>query len=653
MNNTSRFIFLFLLGIAFWSCNPGSKDKEITLNSPDKSLKAKIYVDDNQNLKYSLIYNDSELIHASKLGLVIDSIDYGEKVQIENVQRQQIDESYQLVHSSTVYRHEGSRLILDIKSTDKNVSWVLECEIGKQGFAFRYKIPGTGSRLIQKEFTSFKMPDGTKVWFFERESKYWKLLSSAGEWVKAGISEMPTISNAGPVQGLPILCEPASGGYLMVSEAACYDHSGMRLEAVGNNTFQVNHKESDGFSKVGEIITPWRVMMFSNTLNELVNNHLVNDLAPQPDPEIYSDLSYIKPGKCVWRFITFGIDTPEDEKKYVDLARELDFEYNLVDDGWKDWPNKWEAITDVVQYGLKKDVGTFIWKRSTEIDDPTDDFSIMRTWLDSIQTTGAVGVKVDYMAGDTKKNIDFEIKVLKEAAKRRLMVNFHGCTKPTGEIRTFPNEITREGIRGLELNTMGEGPIKASHNAALPFTRYVLGHADYTPFSFAMPGSTTWAHQLATLVAFNSPMNVLVEEAEFMLTSEYVKPALEFIKTVPAVWDETIVLQGSEIGELAALAKRKDNKWYVSILNGGRKKQYSVQTDFLPDGKYEVEILSDDFDAELVHLKWGYNERYYKKNYGNTAVPYKREKTQVNSNDEIKISLAWYGGCVLVFNELK
>lgn len=133
------------------------------------------------------------------------------------------------------------------------------------------------------------------------------------------------------------------------------------------------------------------------------------------------------------------------------------------------------------------------------------------------------------------------------------MVNFHGSHPPTGESRTYPTEMTREGIRGLELNKMREGPIPAWHNAALPFTRLVVGHGDYTPLGYSRPGPTTFAHQLATVILFTSPMQVIAEHPEVLLTDPATAPALDLLTQIPAVWDETVVLEPSAIGELAML----------------------------------------------------------------------------------------------------
>jgi alpha-glucosidase len=70
-------------------------------------------------------------------------------------------------------------------------------------------------------------------------------------------------------------------------------------------------------------------------------------------------------------------------------------------------------------------------------------------------------------------------------------------------------------------------------------------------------------------------------------------PALEIIKSIPSTWDETIVLKNSKIGELAAFAKRKDNDWFIGIINGGKQKEYSFDLSFIGKGKYNVVTVKD------------------------------------------------------------
>ena len=135
--------------------------------------------------------------------------------------------------------------------------------------------------------------------------------------------------------------------------------------------------------------------------------------------------------------------------------------------------------------------------------------------LDSCARAGVAGIKIDFMNSEAKDLIDFETGFLAATARRKLMVNFHGCQAPTGESITYPNEMTREGIRGMELNIMKE-PIPAWHNAALPFTRFYVA-MEIIRRDFFRKGNTTYTHQLALLYLFNSPFQSIAENPVTLL----------------------------------------------------------------------------------------------------------------------------------------
>lgn len=144
--------------------------------------------------------------------------------------------------------------------------------------------------------------------------------------------------------------------------------------------------------------------------------------------------------------------TLEGEKRVIDTAASLGIEYSTVDDGWEERPDKWKFLHELAGYAQSRGVGLFVWRHWEKLNDPADDYRQMRSFLDSVAAVGIKGVKVDFMNGEGIRQIDFNTHLLKNAARRRLLVNPHGCQKPTGEIRTYPNEITREGVRGIELN---------------------------------------------------------------------------------------------------------------------------------------------------------------------------------------------------------
>ncbi len=468
---------------------------------------------------------------------------------------------------------------------------VVEARLFDVGFAWRYVVKDSGPLRVTAEASSFCLPEDAKVWAAERPND-WKLKSYAGSWQRMDAKALPYASAVGPLWGMPLLIELPTGGYALVSEAALAGYSGLRLRALPGRILEGDFSEAAaGFLVEGPFASPWRVVLHADDLDELVNNALIPALNPEANLEYFADRSWIRPGRAVWRWWSRGTGTPAQERAFVDSAAELGFEYSIVDDGWKDWPDAWGEMGKLCRYADARGVRVFIWCDYKDIADASDDFAALRDFLDRAVAAGVAGVKLDYFNSETKDCIDFERRALYEAARRRLLVIFHGIQKPTGEVRTFPNEISREGIRGLELNKMKEGPILATHNCALPFTRFIVGAGDYTPLSFSAPGPTTWAHQMATLVAFTSPLQVVAEDPVMLLEDERTAPALDFIRDVPTVWDETRVLSGSEVGELVLVARRNGEEWWVAILNNRPLSVNGLNFDFLAKGIWTADIL--------------------------------------------------------------
>ena len=498
---------------------------------------------------------------------------------------------------------------------------------------------------VISELTEWKIPSGTQVWYFERNN-FWKLKSYAGVWKSCDISELYKISSQGPLQGLPLVFRFPDGKYCMLTEVALRDFSGMRAKAFQGNRIGVNFTEKYGF-RAGAV-SPWRLLYFADNLNDLVNCSAIKELSPAPDPEIYPDLSYVKPGKCVWRWFAKGTGTPSEEKEMIDAAAELHFSYSMIDDGWIKWQNRWEKVRELSDYASSKNVRLILWKDSKDIADTTADRYVMKSWLDTVASVGVSGIKVDFINAESEDKVDFETSLLEEAAKRKLQVVFHGCHKPTGEQYTFPNELSREAVRGMELNKMAEdGFVSAAHNAALPFTRCLVGNTDYTPLSFVVPGNTSFAHQIATFVCFTSGLQVLAEDPYVLLENEYFKPACDFLREVPDVWDETRVLPPSEIGKLAVIARRSGDDWYVGVLNGEstvREIELDLRSLGL-SGRCRIGSFTDDMEAEKVLLPE--NEHRPSKLERVPSVPFEYSVRNTKAG-KISLTLAPDGGAVLI-----
>jgi alpha-glucosidase len=205
-----------------------------------------------------------------------------------------------------------------------------------------------------------------------------------------------------------------------------------------------------------------------------------------------------------------------------------------------------------------------------------------------LQRLGVVGAKIDFFDHEHRDIVDLYQALLRDAARHQILVNFHGACKPTGESRTWPNEMIREAVRGAEYRKPAE---RARHNATLPFTRYLAGPADYTPVIFnERRGDTTFAHQLATAVVFTHPLLTYAAHPQSLLAS----PASELVRSIPCVWDETIALPQSEIGELAVFARRQGNEWYLGVLNGESERNVDLPLTFLPEGEYRMLAARDN-----------------------------------------------------------
>ena len=167
------------------------------------------------------------------------------------------------------------------------------------------------------------------------------------------------------------------------------------------------------------------------------------------------------------------------------------------------------------------------------------------------------------------------------------MVDFHGANKPTGQTRTWPNEMTREGIHGLEHRRTEAW---AEHDTTWPFARLLAGPADFTPVVFGeRRKETSWAHQIASAAILTSPLLVYGGHPRSLLDN----PAAEVIKSIPGTWDETRVLPESAIGELAVFARRDGERWFLAVMNGPRARTLRVPLAFLDKAEYRAVLVSD------------------------------------------------------------
>jgi hypothetical protein len=234
------------------------------------------------------------------------------------------------------------------------------------------------------------------------------------------------------------------------------------------------------------------------------------------EPSKIEDTSWIKPGRASWSWwsSTDGRSV-ENLKRFVDLSVEMGWEYSLVDAGWGRMPDG--TIENVITYAGKRDIGLLLWYDSGGRRDTTrsnEDFVMFnddsrRKEMKKLRDWGIKGIKVDLFATDKQFGIDLYEKIMKDAARYQLLVNYHGCTLPRGWTRTWPNLMTMEAIRGAECYRYAKDypEIAPSFNTKAAILRTTVGPTDYTPATISnnrYPHKTTSAHELALTVVYES-----------------------------------------------------------------------------------------------------------------------------------------------------
>ena len=209
---------------------------------------------------------------------------------------------------------------------------------------------------------------------------------------------------------------------------------------------------------------------------------------------------------------------------------------------------------------------------------------------------GVVGLKIDFFESDSRERVRLYDMLSELCGKYRLMVNYHGAAKNTGELRRWPHIISREGVMGGEnfQNYATEYFVDttARHNCNLVFTRNAVGPMDYTPTTYGTYRTgTTHAHQTALPVVFTSYITHIMERPEDI--RKY--PCSEFLKGLPAAWDESILLEGAPEC-YATMARRSGDTWYVGGICACRSRVAEVDLSFLDEGEYVATLYQDGME---------------------------------------------------------
>ena len=507
------------------------------------------------------------------------------------------------------------------------------------GLGFRYEFPDQPQLAqvnIVDELTEFALAEPATAWWIP-----------AGEWNRYEYLYQGTPATEVGQAHTPITFRTGSGVHIALHEAALVDYSGMWIRRVTGERFKATLAPSAAGPRVrrtAPFATPWRTIQVADTAGGLYESSLVLNLN---EPNVLGDVSWFTPAKYVgiWWSLQLGTETwgsgpthgatTANVKRYIDFAAENGFRGVLVE-GWNTgWDREW-YFSDRTEFSFTTShpdfdlaaLSDYARERGVHLigHHETGGFAAdyeeqLPAALDLYARHGVDVIKGGYVADagglvmkapDGSRRYEWHdgqaasrhyLRVVEEAAKRRIAIQDHEPIKDTGLRRTWPNWVSREGARGMEYNAWADPPNPPEHEVNLFFTRMLSGPMDFTPGVLSLAGrdgqriQSTMAKQLALYVVIYSPLQMAADLPENY--ARYPGP-FQFFRDVPTDWDDTRVLAG-EVGDFVAVVRkdRRSDDWYIGGITDERARNVEIDLGFLETGReYVARIYRDADDAD-------------------------------------------------------
>mgnify|MGYP002127794413 FL=1 len=632
------------------------------VSSPDGRIVATLDVDGDGVPYYTITRDGNALIGKSQLGFTLTNAEtLRRNFVIEDAVTSSFDDTWEQPWGERQFVHDRHNELAvtfrETRDTSKRALTV-RMRVFDDGIGFRYEFPGSDAAPVTRiadELTEFVIApeaaaDGTAWWI------------PGGDWNRYEYLYNETPLAEVSTAHTPMTLRLADGTHLAFHEAALVDYSGMWLRRMEDHRFRAQLAPSSRGAKVvreGAFTTPWRTIRIADDAAGLVENDLELNLN---EPNKLGDVSWFEPAKYVgiwWGMIrgdwtwaqgpNHGATT-ERAKQYIDFAAKNGFRGVLIE-GWNvGWDGNWfgngrdysftESYPDfdfeeVTAYAKKKGVhlighhetGGNIEVYERQLGDALDMYAAHG--VDVVKTGyvadagGIISCNADiadpcgdevYEWHDGQRQVQHHMKVVEEAAKRKIAVNPHEPVKDTGLRRTYPNWVAREGARGQEYNAWGTFANGPDHEPTLVYTRMLSGPMDYTPGVLGLVGAdnqpiaSTLAKQLGLYLAIYSPIQMA---ADFVESLEAHPKELEFIKAVPADWAESHLIAG-EVGDYAIFARKDRNSddWYVGGINDATERTLTLDFDFLDDGQAYTATIWKDGEGATYETEARHNIAY-------------------------------------------
>jgi alpha-glucosidase len=669
MRQERRLLTLLLLSVllgspsgAYGSTPAPLKTKEFKASSPDGRTVLKVAV--GESLSYQIESGGQKIIEPSKIAMTLSdgTVIPGANPSVKSENLKPVNNTI----STTVYKKSVVTDLYNPLVLTFREGYSVEFRVYDDGIAYRFHTKLPGAITVKEETAEFNFGGDHSAWFqylnrWGKGDKYYTTFENA--YVNKPLSKTAVPDS--------LIVAPAvvdlGSRKVAITEADLEDYPGMFLKR-GRSEFSLEGSfaplprttsisgpepvEEGNLEAVvmgdrydyiavtsGTRSFPWRVIVIVENDIQLADNDMVYRLA---SPSRIVDGSWIKPGKVSWDWWIendlWGVDfragvNYKTYREYIRFASENKLEYIIIDVGFSKSDDIMKVnpalrIEELIRYADSMNVGIIAWAGWLAIIDQMEEACAKYSAM------GIKGFKIDYMNRDDQEVIKFYYALAETAARHKLLLDFHGASKPTGMSRTWPNVLTSEGVKGQEW-CRWTNPDQPKHAVTFPFIRMLAGPVDFTPgvfrseskdrFKISWVGSMgqgTRSHQMAMYVVFESPLQMLSDSPSRYREQQ---ECTDFIAPVPTVWDETRALDG-KIGEYIIMARRTGTTWYIGALTSWTQRKVEIDFSFLPEGKYNLEFFRD-----------GANSNRY-------AQDYRRETRTVSAGEKLTVQLASGGG---------
>ncbi|MEO8564118.1 MAG: glycoside hydrolase family 97 protein [bacterium] len=659
-----------------------SAQAPLTVSSPDGKTQVTVAVDGGA-LRYAVTHAGVKVITPSRLGFAFKgAAPLGDSVRILDSHRATYDSTWtQPWGEVSRVRDHHNELQVDVAETKASARrFSVTFRVFNDGVGFRYELPDQPSLTnyeVSDELTEFALADNASAWWIASNRP--RLDRSEQLYSEGPVSTLDSVQT-------PLTMKMSNGTYVVIHEANLVDYPRMFLAGPRMESRMLKAALApwvDGVKVRGRtpLVTPWRTIQIADRIQDLQPQVLTLNLNP---PSRLADVSWIVPQKYVGIWWGMHLNTmtwssgpkhgatTANTRKYIDFAAANGFKGVLVE-GWNvgwdgDWIQNKNAFTFTKAYPDYDLPGLAAYAKSRGVgliahNETSGGIENYERQLEDAyklyQSLGIHAIKTGYVADTVgggqshygQYAVRHHRKVIETAARYGIMVDAHEPIHDTGERRTWPNMMSREGARGQEYNAWGaEGGNPPEHESILFFTRLLAGPMDFTPGIFDLllkstgEGArtpeqsrprTTLAKQLALYVVLYSPLQMAAD-----LPENYAgQPAFQFIRDVAVDWDTTRVIDGA-VGDYVLVARRQRGTptWFIGAITDEVARTFTVPLDFLTPGKrYEAEIYADGPGA----------------NWRSNPLPVTISRRAVTSATRLTVSLAAGGGQAIRIREVR